>query len=213
MLTLSEGGSPSHPRHPNTEAHHQTMQTGSRGNLQKWFPWSHNIVSCSKYCKQPYKMLHFSWRPYIMTHLFAWSKSRDIKRPVWSIVAFKRPFSIIIVPSTCITQRTHRMTNVCGLKKNMKWWNIWWKRIKYHHCDRNRVLRLRHLCDLSYAHARYFHQGCRKQAGTIIVDVNQRAFLYFNEILPYYYISRKCLWGWPKIRSFEQCYVLSVGST
>ncbi len=57
-LTLSEGGSPSHPRHPNTEAHHQTMQTGSRGNHQKWFPWSHNIVSCSKYCKQPYKILH-----------------------------------------------------------------------------------------------------------------------------------------------------------
>lgn len=34
--TLSAGGSPSHPKHPNTEGHHQTWRTGSHNSPQTW---------------------------------------------------------------------------------------------------------------------------------------------------------------------------------
>lgn len=176
MLTLSEGGSPSHPKHPNTEAHHRTKKTGFQSHPQKWFPWSHNIVACSKFYKQPYKIVHSAWRPTLwLTCLFGLNAgtSIDLFGQLW--------------PS-----KGHSPSKWSHRPVSQRATTEWWKCVGWRKCARElstiivteTVGPIGSAISVTWATPTLGTLTKAVETGDIIGDVLQWALLYFNKILP-----------------------------
>ncbi len=131
--TLSADGSPWHPKHPSTEGHHQTLQTGFHDSCEQWPLWKKISGDTCRFCHvaaaAENKQAITCGPTY---YLFALIKHSEAKVPSLFMTVCKIPLSMRIVPSACnVTQPISRLwENVAegiGTTHEPTGWRLWLK--------------------------------------------------------------------------------------